>query len=837
MSTTLCVALRRGIVAALLVVLPLVAQERLQVTGPQPALMRLGDVATVNIVIEGEQADPRPFSLPAVDGLRLVGVEGPMRSSQFVFDGRRSAQSVTVSYQVTVQPQREGVFVIPPFLIWTGTRQQQTPELRLEARRDREGAELGWVEVAAVPQRVYVHEPVRLDIDFGVLAGLRLLTLSTNTGQPVFDVEVTADWLDQVPFGEPIEVPTPRNGQQLIVHDRRPLSVDYANDHERAGQRWQRFTMHRAFLPTRPGTFELAAPSLRFQVVRREGQRRGALSENLFVQGQPLRIEVLPLPEAGRPDPYYRAVGRGMTIEARLDHDRVKLGGSLKLTLTVRGQGNLEFLEMPNVDALPLLHKLGEAQVQRSADKVVVTYDLTPRTGDVKQVPAIGWNYFDTTPGVERYVSLATSPLPLTVLPLERTETLAPLPDAAAKPITPGVDDVFDLPAFDGEPLRATTLPRWAGVLVVFGPWLLALGGLLAFRRWRVRAADVNGQRVRAALRTCRQALDRGDDALDALAGYVADRLAVPAAAVISPDLRQRLVSSGLDAELAEQVVCAIEQGTAARYGAGEPLAATTVRDLTARLEGQRAWAPSWLLLLLLPALLATGPLGAQTAPDPLAASSPATATAIAAYRAGDYERAAADFAALFARTGDRRFLMARGNCEFRRGDLPRALWAYESARLALPRDHDLLANLSLVRRQLQIPEEASGFVAELVTLRSRLSPFERLWCCAFGMSLSALCLVLGWRRVGRRWIGVLVLVPTLGLAVDVLGFVAAPRRAVALQRVELVSEPRTGLPPLAAVAPGVVLEVLGGGQGAYLRVAAGDRRGYVSRDRMAIIE
>lgn len=828
--------------AALLLGLPLVAQETLQVSGPEPALVRLGDVATVSITIEGEQADPRPFTLPVVDGLRLVGIEGPMRSSQFVLNGRRSAQKVSVSYRATLQPQREGMFVIPPFGIWTGTRQQQTPELRLEARRDHEGAELGWVEVAAAPQRVYVHEPVRIDIDFGVLAGLRLLTLATNTGQPVFDVEVTADWLDQVPFGERIELPTPRNGQYLIVHDNRPLSVDYANDHERAGQRWQRFTMHRAFLPTRPGTFELAAPSLRFQVVRREGQRdvfgqrRGGLSENLFAQGQPLRIEVLPLPEAGRPNPYYRAVGRGMTIEARLGHDRVKLGGSLKLTLTVRGQGNLEFLEMPNVDALPLLHKLGEAQVQRSADQVVVTYDLTPRTGDVKQVPAIGWNYFDTTPGVERYVSLATAPLPLTVLPLEHTETLAPLPDAAAKPITPGVDDVFDLPAFDGEPRRATTLPRWAGALVVFGPWLLALGGLLAFRRWRARSADVHGQRVRAALRTCRQALDRGDDALDALAGYVADRLGVPAAAVISPDLRQRLAASGLDAGLAEEVVRAIEQGTAARYGAGAPLAATTVRELTARLEGLRAWAPSWLPLLLLPALLAMGPVGAQAVPDS-PASGPGAAAAVAAYRAGNYERAAEDFAALYGRTGDRRFLMARGNCEFRRGDLPRALWAYESARLGLPRDHDLLANLSLVRRQLQIPDDAPGFVAELVTLRSRLSPRERLWCCALGMSLAALCLVFGWRRVGLRWLGGLVLVPTLGLAVDVLGFVAAPSRAVALQQVELVSEPRNGLPALASVSPGVVLEVLGGEQGAFLRVAAGERRGYVARDRMAIIE
>lgn len=827
--------MKRTFVVALLLTALAPAQEKLEVEAPSPATIRLGDTARATIRIEGREANPREPQLPEVPGLRLQ-LSPPSRNSYTFFDGRTLTERTGVQYQLLLQPLREGQFVVPPFSIWTGTREQQTPELRLEVRKDMRGEELAWLDVRVEPRRVYVHEPVRIHVDLGIDPGLRLVQEVANRYR-YLDVEVQAPWLDTFPGGEPIAMPDPKGDIRLIVANRKLQPSYFDGGSERDGRSFGQYSFERSFLPTRIGTIELSAPLLRYQVMVREGQpdvfggRRGAQSENYYVYGKPITLEVLPIPEAGRPTPYFGAVGR-FTIDARLDKDTVRVGSSVKLLLTVRGEGNFEFLRLPELDGLDGFHKLGATE-SRSSDQVVVTYDLTPLSTDVRQVPAIGWNFFDTTPGVEAFVEVATAPLPLVVKPLENGETLAPLPDATLAAVTPGVDDVYDLPSFDGEAAQRRDLaPGWIWCAAL-GPWLLV--SLLALGRAaaRRRAADPAALRARAAGRACLRALQDGAEPLAALSQYLGDRLGVPAAAVIAVDLPQRLQQAGLEAGVADEVAAAVERGTASRYGGGAALDAPTVQGLVQRLERVRFGTDVRALLLLLPLLVAFvggGELRAQVATD--------VPAAVAAYRAGDYQRAEAAFATAFAATGDRRLLQARGNCFYRLGDLPRALWAYESARLARPRDPELLANVQLVRQRLQLDDGAEGFVAELLAVRDRLLPRERLLLCGAGMLVAAWCLLLGWRRLGLRWIGVLVLVPTLVIALDLLWFAPQrPARAVALQKLALVSEPRAGLEPVATVRPGFVVELLGGAEGSFVRVRAGERSGYAPRGEVAVVQ
>jgi len=822
------------LLAALAASLP--AQEKLEVEAPSPSTIRLGDTARANLRIEGREANPRTPTLPEVPGLRLQ-LTPPSRNSYTFFDGRNLTERVGVQYQLILQPLQEGTFVVPPFPIWTGTREQMTPELRLEVKKDLRGEELAWLDVKVEPRRVYVHEPIRIHVDLGIEPGLRLVQDVANRYR-YLDVEVQAPWLDTFPGGEPISMPDPKGDIRLIVANRKLQPSFFDGSSERGGRRWAQYSFERSFLPTRIGTIELTAPMLRYQVMLREGQpdlfggRRGAQAENYYVYGQPITLEVLPIPEAGRPTPYYGAVGR-FSLDARLDKDTVRVGSSVKLVLTVRGQGNFEFLRLPELDGLDGFHKLGATEA-RDTDKVVVTYDLTPLSTDVHAVPAIGWNWFDTTPGVERFVQVTTPALPLVVKPLENGETLAPLPDTTVAAVTPGVDDVYDLPPLDGEPARRGRLPTWWVWLAVLGPWLLV--ALVAFGRGaaRRRAADPAAQRARGAGRACRRALQAGEEPLQALANYLGDRLGVPAAAVIAPDLAQRLQAAGLEVAVAAEIAAAVERGTASRYGGGAALDAGAVRDLVQRLErlrfGAVARSPLVVLLPLLGALAVGGALPAQAGGD--------VPAAVAAYRAGDYRKAEAAFADAFAATGDRRLQQARGNCFFRLGDLPRALWAYESARLGRPRDAELLANVQLVRRRLQLDDGGQGFVAELVALRDRLLPGERLLLCALGMSFAALCLVLGWRRIGLRWVGVLVLVPSAVVALDLVWLAPQrPAHAIALQKLSLVSEPRAGLEPVATVRPGVEIELLGGAQGTFVRIAAGEHVGYAPSEAVAVVQ
>ena len=75
----------------------------------------------------------------------------------------------------------------------------------------------------------------------------------------------------------------------------------------------------------------------------------------------------------------------------------------------------------------------------------------------------------------------------------------------------------------------------------------------------------------------------------------------------------------------------------------------------------------------------------------------------IDAYRRGEYQAAIHAFQAID-HSRDRRLDYDLGNSYYRQGDLPHALWAYECARLGMPRDADLLANLKLVSQTAARP-------------------------------------------------------------------------------------------------------------------------------------
>jgi hypothetical protein len=828
-----------AVLAAALALASASAQEQLVVVGPDPATVRLGDSTRAEIRIVDPKGTPRELALPQVDGLAIQAF-GPARQLEQRWDGQSMVRRETISWQVELRPLREGSFVVPSFAAWTGSREQRVRELRLEARKDLLGEELGWIDVQAEPLRVYVHEPIRVRLQFGVQQGLRLVQGRANNGQGYYDVELQAGWLDAFPGGEPIATPAPSGNTALVVRGGNSLvQVAFEPDHQRAGGRWLCFTAERAFLPTRVGKLELTAPTLRFHVVRREGSRdlfglqRGGQTEQYYAYGKPVAIEVLPIPEQGRPTPFFGAVGR-FGVEAAIDRDSVQVGDSLKLTLTVRGKGNLEFLRLPAVDALDGFHKLGQAEARRDAEKVVVTYDLAPLSTAVTAVPPIAWNYFDTTPGVEAFVSTATTAIPLQVRPLPNGETLAPLRSEASKAVQPGVDDVFDLPALDGAPAVYAPPARWLAAVALVAPWLLAFGAAALLAARRRRAGDVLGQRARAARRNLDAALQAGEDPLAALAQYLGDRLGVAAAAIIAPDLRDRLRAAGLADDLAAAVVAAVEQGTAARFGGGAPLAADAVRALASRLEPQRLQRLGHALAPLLAlALLAAG-LGAQQKAD----APPAAGDPVALYRAGDFRAAAAAFGERYAATGDRRLLRAQGNCWYRLGDLPRALWAYESALRALPRDAELRANANLVAARLQLDAGDEGLIAQVAALRARLTAGEQVLAAALLLALAAGCCAFGWRRVGLRWLALLAAGPGVWLALDAL--VVAPGRppvAIALQQLALVSEPRAGLEPVATVRAGVRVDLLGGDAGSYVRVRAGDRVGFAPRAHVAVVE
>src|SRR5690606_2539655 len=103
-----------------------------------------------------------------------------------------------------------------------------------------------------------------------------------------------------------------------------------------------------------------------------------------------------------------------------------------------------------------------------------------------------------------------------------------------------------------------------------------------------------------------------------------------------------------------------------------------------------------------------------------------------AADRARDYERAALPFAEA-PRPGYPHAPCTIGNCRFRQGRHPEALVAFEAARLVMPRDAELLANIRLTRARLDLAGgEGEGFWGGVTTLWERFTARELFWLAVF---------------------------------------------------------------------------------------------------------
>jgi hypothetical protein len=111
------------------------------------------------------------------------------------------------------------------------------------------------------------------------------------------------------------------------------------------------------------------------------------------------------------------------------------------------------------------------------------------------------------------------------------------------------------------------------------------------------------------------------------------------------------------------------------------------------------------------------------------------------AYKDGDYETAAREYERLLAAGFDSGAVEHNlGNAYFKRGEYGRAILAYERARVLLPRDADVAANLAYARESAKVPREQPP-LWQRVVFAPALSLATR--------ELAILCAVVWWAACG----------------------------------------------------------------------------------------
>ncbi|MGY8822331.1 MAG: BatD family protein [Candidatus Latescibacterota bacterium] len=182
-----------------------------------------------------------------------------------------------------------------------------------------------------------------------------------------------------------------------------------------------------ALFPTSAGKHAVESMVVSCEIPARRS-RRGNLLDDFFasdpffgrtqsalLQSERLDIEVLPLPDAGRPVEFTGAVGRfDLTAHAQPTH--VKAGDPVTLRVAISGQGNMSAVKVPEIQGAegikmyePTLEEEEQISNGNYGGRRIFEFILIPETSGMMEIPPVRFAYFD--PVAEKYLLLQSAPI------------------------------------------------------------------------------------------------------------------------------------------------------------------------------------------------------------------------------------------------------------------------------------------------------------------------------------------------------------------------------------------------------------------------------------------
>ncbi|UCE61469.1 MAG: BatD family protein, partial [Phycisphaerales bacterium] len=546
-----------------------------------------------------------PPVLPDVDGAEVRELRREDHEYPKVTRPGRGA-GLTVTYTYSVIPRQAGILTIPPIRVTVDGELFSTSPFQITAKESVAG-DLLYLELIGDRKNVYVGQPINVTLEIWIKP------YEKN------EVRMDADNMWRYAIDENASTWGPFQENVLARPPDVTCRTGARPDANGVKQTYFVYSLTREVWPERPGTLDANGVKVVADYPLKARRKRSVLLGRPYevVESRPIvaevensKIVVRAPPEEGRPDTYQGAVGAyEMTISAT--PTEVGVGDPISLTLQIQGTGRMDLVQAPilaDQESLTANFRVQEGRPAGTVDNNgVKTFSQTIRAkhGGVTDIPPIRFSYFD--PHEERYVSLKTDPIPLTVQ--ESTRSVIPRVVAGS-----GYgQERTELTAVEGGLLanyddlemlltQQSFVIGWGTwSLVVFGP-LLCLACLLA-RRHRDRVAgDAGIERRRAARKTALAAIRRASAEADgkasvahsaaAVTGYVADRCNLPPGNITREDVLRELRSRKLPETAINKVDHLLAECEAAQYGTTEHVSVKRLiqqaRDCVTELERRK---------------------------------------------------------------------------------------------------------------------------------------------------------------------------------------------------------------------------------------------------------
>lgn len=534
-------------------------------------------------------------SPPEVRGMSLLQAFPSTQQSMSIVNGRTSQG---VAYSWTYRPVSEGRTSFPALTVRVGDRDYHTTPVDVDVVPQSQRPQR-----RAAPNRLDPFSALRTPLDDPSPEAIvpddkdLFIRVIPSSRAPYQNEQVLIRY--QLFFRDGIQLRSSRltdswdaEGfwrEELDV-DARPIPRIVVEN----GLRFNTITLKRAALfPTHAG--ELQVDPLRIESEAQLPSRsRDPFAQFFSMRSQylpvelastPLTITAKPLPPDA-PQSFRGAVGQfGMIVD--LDRTEVPVGGSVQLTVTLTGSGNIATLASPGIEVPGAFERYDpqiETVIDRSGDHLQGSkrfrYVFVARSNGEFEFPGVSFSYFDPDRGAYREVNSSA-----------RTVTVSGSADdtPVARAMSGGfpVDDIagpwMDPATWvrtDRAPLHRRPWPYLALLL----PALLAAGVYLGDRRARHLAANPALGRRRRAHPLARKHLKRAmelqnareyrqfyEEVSAAILGFIGNRLDVAEHGLTRERLDERLAMGRIPVEVRRELYEFLDACDRARFGPIEP--------------------------------------------------------------------------------------------------------------------------------------------------------------------------------------------------------------------------------------------------------------------------
>lgn len=296
---------------------------------------------------------------------------------------------------------------------------------------------------------------------------------------------------------------------------------------------------------------------------------------NYTATSNTIRLHVIPLPTKGVPKSFNGAVG-DYSLSSSISSTNAKTNEPLSLKFNLSGRGNIQLLNLPDIDLPPGFDKY-QPKISQQIDRngtisgtKTFEYLIVPRDPGTKAIPPEQFSYF--SPAKKSYIALASPSYELHVVQGTGSENEA-AGGFSKEEITLLGQDIRYIKTTDSDIRRSEGIEVfgfgfWAGAIVP----LVAFGGLLTWRRKQDRLAGnlqlLRYQRAekiaRKRFKNAKALMDSGNqtgfyaEISQAVFGYLEDKLHIPKSDVSSEfaasELRKRNVKEEVIAQLKDCV-------------------------------------------------------------------------------------------------------------------------------------------------------------------------------------------------------------------------------------------------------------------------------------------